>query len=101
GFLTGNGDAFVLLVGISLVATLIGSVGVEILRSMLARASSAFSRIGGNAMVAMRILGVVLGLVFTQALISGFLVVRLISTLVGDIAAIVACPVFSPILIRT
>src|SRR5881396_1686056 len=52
GFLTENGDAFVLLVGISLVATLIGSVGVEILRSMLARASSAFSRIGGNAMVA-------------------------------------------------
>src|SRR5438552_18342580 len=64
GCLTGNGDAFVLLVGISLVATLIGSVGVEILRSMLARASSAFSKIGGNAMVAMRILGVVLVLVF-------------------------------------
>src|SRR5207247_9191292 len=98
GFLTGNGDAFVLLVGISLVATLIGSVGVEILRSMLARASSAFSRIGGNAMVAMRILGVVLVLVFTQALFSGFLVVRIISTLVGDIVATVAVPVFWPTL---
>src|SRR5216117_1360835 len=98
GFLTENGDAFVLLVGISLVATLIGSVGVEILRSMLARASSAFSRIGGNAMVAMRILGVVLVLVFTQALFSGFLVVRIISTLVGDIAATVAVPVFWPTL---
>ena len=98
GFLTGNADAFMLLVGISLVATLIGSVGVEILRSMLARASSAFSRIGGNAMVAMRILGVVLVLVFTQALFSGFLVVRIISTLVGDIAATVAVPVFWPTL---
>ncbi|TMI36005.1 hypothetical protein E6H26_05440, partial [Candidatus Bathyarchaeota archaeon] len=98
GFLTENGDAFVLLIGISLVATLIGSVGVEILRSLLARASSAFSRIGGRAMIVMRILGVVLVLVFTQALFSGFLVVRIISTLVGDIAATVAVPVFWPTL---
>ncbi len=98
GFLTGNTDAFMLLVAISLVATLIGSVGVEILRSLLARASSAFNRIGGRAMIVMRILGVVLVLVFTQALFSGFLVVRIISTLVGDIAATVAVPVFWPTL---
>src|SRR6266516_3935462 len=98
GFLTGNADAFMLLVGISLVATLIGSLGVEILRSVLARASSSVSNSGGNAMVALRILGVVLVLVFTQALFSGFLVVRIISTLVGDIAATVAVPVFWPTL---
>ncbi len=98
GFLTGNADAFMLLVGISLVATLIGSVGVEILRSLLARASSAFNRVGGRAMVVMRILGVVLVLVFTQALFSGFLVVRIITTLVGDIAVTVAVPVFWPTL---
>src|SRR6266487_23527 len=98
GLLTGYTDAYILLVGVSLVAMFIGSVGVEILRSLLARASSAFSKIGGKAMIVMRILGVVLVLVFTQALFSGFLVVRIISTLVGDIAATVAVPVFWPTL---
>ena len=98
GLLTGYTGAYVLLVGVSLVAMFIGSVGVEILRSLLARASSAFSKVGGKTMVVMRILGVVLILVFTQALFSGFLVVRIISTLVGDIAANVAVPVFWPTL---
>ncbi len=98
GLLTGYTDAYILLVGVSLVAMFIGSVGVEILRSLLARASSAFSKVGGKTMVVMRILGVVLILVFTQALFSGFLVVRIISTLVGDIAATVAVPVFWPTL---
>ncbi len=98
GFLTGNASAFIVLVGISLVSTFIGSVGVEILRSLLARASSAFTKVGGTTMVVMRIIGVVVILVFTQALFSGFLVVRLISTLVGDIAATAAVPVFWPTL---
>jgi hypothetical protein len=98
GFLTGNGNAFTLLVGISLVSTFIGSVGVEILRSVLARASSAFTKVGGKTMVVLRILGVVVILVFTQLLFSGFLVVRIISTLVGDIAATTAVPVFWPTL---
>jgi len=98
GVLTGYTGAFILLVGVSLIAMFTGSVGVEILRSLLARASSAFSKVGGNAMVVMRILGVVVILVFTQALFSGFLVVRIISTLVGDIAATVAVPVFWPTL---
>jgi hypothetical protein len=98
GFLTGNGSAFLLLVGISLVSTFIGAVGVEILRSVLARASTAFSKIGGKTMVILRILGVVVILVFTQAMFSGFLVVRLISALVGDIAATTAVPVFWPTL---
>jgi hypothetical protein len=98
GFLTGNGTAFMLLVGISLVSTFIGSVGVEILRSILARASSAFTKVGGKTMVVMRIFGVIVILVFTQLLFSGFLAVRLISTLVGDIAATTAVPVFWPTL---
>ncbi len=98
GVLTGNGLAFILLVAISLVATFIGSVGVEILRSLLARASSAFSKVGGRVMVVSRILGVVLILLFTQLLFSGFLIVRVISTLVGDIAATVAVPIFWPTL---
>jgi len=98
GFLTGNGSAYLLLVGISLVSTFIGSLGVEILRSALARASSAFSKVGGKTMVVMRILGVVVILVFTQMMFSGFLIVRLISDLVGDIAATTAVPVFWPTL---
>lgn len=98
GVLTGNIVAFVALALISLVATFTGSVGVEILRSLLARASSAFSRIGGRAMILLRILGVVSMLVFTQMLFSGFLIVRLISSLVGEIAATVAVPVFWPTL---
>ncbi len=98
GVFTGNGLAFLLLVAISLVATFIGSVGVEILRSLLMRASSAFSKMGGRTMVVSRILGVVLILLFTQALFSGFLVVRVISALVGNIAATIAVPIFWPTL---
>lgn len=98
GLLTGNSFAFFLLVGVSLVSTFIGSIGVEILRSLLARASSAFTKLGGRTMVITRIIGVVLVLVFTQMLFSGFLIVRLISTLVGDVAATVAVPIFWPTL---
>lgn len=98
GILTGNSLAFYLLTGISLVATFIGSIGVEILRSLLARASSAFTKVGGRTLVIMRITGVVVILVFTQMLFSGFLIVRLISTLVDDVAATVAVPIFWPTL---
>ncbi len=98
GVLTGNGLAFLLLVAISLISTFIGSVGVEILRSLLARASSAFNKMGGRTMVVSRILGVVLILLFTQALFSGFLIVRVISALVGNIAATIAVPIFWPTL---
>ncbi len=98
GVFTGNGLAFLLLVAISLVATFIGSVGVEILRSLLMRASSAFSKMGGRTMVVSRILGVVLILLFTQALFSGFLIVRVISALVGNTAATIAVPIFWPTL---
>ena len=98
GVLTDNFQAFLLLTAMSVIATLIGSAGVEIMRSLLARASSTFSKVGGKTMVVLRILGVVLILVFTQTLFSGFLVVRLISTLVGDVAATAAVPIFWPTL---
>ena len=101
GFLTGNGTAYLLLVGVGIVATLIGSVGVEILRSLLARASSTFSVVNGKTMVAVRILAIVLVVVFTQTLFSGFLVVRIISALVGDVAATAAVPIFWPTLSMT
>lgn len=98
GVLTGNTDPFLLLVAVSAIATLIGSVGVEIMRSLLARASSTFGRLGGRTVIAVRMVSVVAMLIFTQALFSGFLVVRIISTLVGDIAATAAVPVFWPTL---
>lgn len=101
GFLTGNGRAYLLLLGVGLVAAFIGSIGVEILRSLLARASSAFSLVSGKTMVAMRILAIVLVVVFTQTLFSGFLVVRIISGLVGDVAATAAVPIFWPTLSMT
>lgn len=101
GFLTGNQVATLVLLGISIVATFTGSVGVEIMRSLLARASSAFSKVGGKTTVVIRIFGIVAMLVFTQALFSGFLIVRLISSLVGDIAATTAVPVFWPTLAVT
>jgi hypothetical protein len=73
-------------------------MGVEILRSILARTSSAFNQIGGHAAILLRMLGVVMILLFTQALFSGFLIVRLITALVGDVAATAAVPVFWPTL---
>lgn len=98
GILTGSLSAFILLVIISLVSTFCGSMGVEILRSVLARTSSTFNQIGGHATILLRIIGVVVILLFTQALFSGFLIVRVITALVGDVAATVAVPVFWPTL---
>lgn len=98
GILTGSMDAFLLLVIVSLVSTFCGSMGVEVLRSVLARTSSTFNQIGGHAAIILRILGVVVILLFTQALFSGFLIVRLITALVGDVAAAAVVPVFWPTL---
>ena len=98
GILSGNMSAFILLVIISLVSTFCGSMGVEVLRSVLARTSSTFNQLGGHAAIFLRLMGVVVILLFTQALFSGFLIVRLISALVGDVAATVAVPVFWPTL---
>src|SRR5439155_24759647 len=60
GILTGNTTAFLVLLVASVVAAFIGSVTVEILRSLLARASTAFNKVGGRSMIALRILGVLL-----------------------------------------
>ena len=101
GLVTGNFAAFLLLVGIGIVAMLVGSMGVEILRSLLGRASSTFSVVSGKIMVALRMVAIVLVVVFTQTLFSGFLIVRIISALVGDVAATVAVPIFWPTLSMT
>src|SRR5260370_34833134 len=80
GILTGNISAFLVLVIASVVAALIGSVTVEILRSLLARASTAFNKVGGRLMILLRILGIVLILLFTQTPFSGFLLIRITHT---------------------
>lgn len=98
GFLTGNLLALSLLIPVTLLAASIGSVSVEILRSMLARASTAFTRLGGRTVILFRIFGVILILLFTQLLFNGFLLVRIISSLVGTVAAAAAIPIFWPTL---
>ncbi|HEY5620264.1 MAG TPA: hypothetical protein VIK88_01250, partial [Candidatus Bathyarchaeia archaeon] len=68
---SGNMPAFLLLVPVALLSSMTGSVGVEILRSGLARVSTAFSRTGGRSMILLRVLGIMLILVLTQILFSG------------------------------
>src|SRR5947199_6244079 len=83
GILTGNTAAFLVLLVASVVAAFIGSVTVEILRSLLARASTAFNKVGGRSMIVLRILGVLLMLLFTQTLFSGFLIIRIINSVIS------------------
>src|SRR5260370_5647877 len=96
GILTGNISAFVVLVIASVVAALIGSVTVEILRSLLARASTAFNKVGGRLMILLRILGIVLILLFTQTLFSGFLIIRIINSFSSANAATILVPLLWP-----
>jgi len=98
GILTGNTSAFLVLVVASVVAAFIGSVTVEILRSFLARASTAFNMVGGRSMIALRILGVLLILLFTQTLFSGFLIIRIINSVSSANAATVLVPLLWPTL---
>jgi hypothetical protein len=98
GILTGNSSAFLVLVVASVVAAFIGSVTVEILRSLLARASTAFNMVGGRSMIALRILGVLLILLFTQTLFSGFLIIRIINSVSSANAATVLVPLLWPTL---
>ena len=98
GILTGNTSAFLVLVVASVVAAFIGSVTVEILRSLLARASTAFNKVGGRSMIALRILGVLLILLFTQTLFSGFLIIRIINSVSSANAATVLVPLLWPTL---
>jgi len=98
GILTGNISAFLVLVIASVVAAFIGSVTVEILRSLLARASTAFNKVGGRLMILLRILGIVLILLFTQTLFSGFLIIRIITSVSSANAATVLVPLLWPTL---
>jgi len=98
GILTGNVSAFLVLVIASVVAAFIGSVTVEILRSLLARASTAFNKAGGRLMILLRILGIVLILLFTQTLFSGFLIIRIINSVSSANAATILVPLLWPTL---
>ncbi len=96
--LTGNASAFLILVVASVIAAFIGSVTVEILRSLLARASTAFNKVGGRLMIALRILGIIVILLFTQTLFSGFLIIRIINTVASANAATILVPLLWPTL---
>ena len=98
GILTGNTSAFLVLVVASVVAAFIGSVTVEILRSLLARASTAFNKVGGRSVIILRILGVILILLFTQTLFSGFLIIRIINSVSSANAATILVPLLWPTL---
>ncbi|OLD35790.1 MAG: hypothetical protein AUI50_00685 [Crenarchaeota archaeon 13_1_40CM_2_52_14] len=101
GILTGNLVGFLVLVPIALLSTSVGSVSVEILRSALASASTAFNKLGGRVTVIMRILGIILILLVTQLLFSGVFLIQIISSLVGTAAAASFVPVFWPTLAIT
>src|SRR2546430_318589 len=101
GILTGNLAGFLVLVPIALLSTSVGSVSVEILRSALASASTAFNKLGGRITVIMRILGIILILLVTQLLFSGVFLIQIISSLVGTAAAASFVPVFWPTLAIT
>ena len=101
GILTGNLVGFLVLVPIALLSTSVGSVSVEILRSALASASTAFNKLGGRITVIMRILGIILILLVTQLLFSGVFLIQIISSLVGTAAAASFVPVFWPTLAIT
>ncbi|TMI57054.1 hypothetical protein E6H18_05900 [Candidatus Bathyarchaeota archaeon] len=101
GILTGNLAGFLVLVPIALLSTSVGSVSVEILRSALASASTAFNKLGGRITVIMRILGIILILLVTQLLFSGVFLIQIISSLVGSAAAASFVPVFWPTLAIT
>jgi len=98
GILTGNTSAFLVLVVASVVAAFIGSVTVEILRSLLTRASTSFNKVGGRSIIILRILGVILILLFTQTLFSGFLIIRIINSVSSANATTVLVPLLWPTL---
>src|SRR3989442_14113896 len=96
GLLTGNMSAFTVLVVASVIAALIGSVTLENLKSLLARARTAFKQGGGPSMILLRILGVILILLFTQTLFSGFLIIRIINSVAAANAATILVPLIWP-----
>lgn len=101
GLFTGNILGFLALVPVALLSTALGSVSVEILRSALTRASTAFNKLGGRITVITRILGIILILLVTQLLFSGVFLLQIITTLVGTAEAASFIPVFWPTLAIT
>jgi hypothetical protein len=93
--------AFLLLVPLAFVASMTGSVGVEILRATLSRASNAFNRVGGRPFIVLRILAIMLILIFTQLLFSGFLISRIIGSVTSGTLAGFFIPVLWPTLALT
>src|SRR3989442_2104581 len=98
GILTGNTSAFFVLVVASVGAAFIVLVTLETLRSLLARASTAFNKVSGLSMILLRILGVILILLFTQTLFSGFLIIRIINSVAAANAATILVPLIWPTL---
>ena len=98
---TSNVLAFLLLVPLALLSSMIGSVGVEILRASLSRASSAFNRVGGRPFIILRMLGIVLILVFFQLLFSGYFISRIIGSVQSGINLGALIPILWPTLTIT
>src|SRR5947199_9336037 len=94
GILTWNLVGFLVLVPVALLSTSVGSVSVELLRSALASAWTAFNKLGGRITVIMRILGIMLILLVTQLLVSGVFLIQIISSLVVTAAAAGFVPIF-------
>ncbi len=93
--------AYPLVVALAIVASMTGSVGIEVLRSGLARASTSFNRVGGRPVIVLRILGIMLILILTQLLFNGFVISNVIGSLVSGASSVSFVPIFWPTLAVT
>src|SRR5437016_436601 len=98
GILTGNRSAFFVLLVASVVAAFIGSVTVELLRPLLARARTSCSKVVGRSMIILRLLAGLLILLFPQTLPSRYLIIRIINSVSSANAATVLVPLLWPTL---
>ncbi len=98
---TNNLLAYPVLVFLAIVASMTGSIGIEVLRSGLARVSSSFNRVGGRPIIVLRILAIMLILVLTQLLFNGFIISNVIGALVSGASSLVFVPIFWPTLAVT
>lgn len=98
---TNNLPTYPVLVVIAIVASMTGSIGIEVLRSGLARVSSSFNRVGGRPVIILRILAIMLILVLTQLLLNGFIISNVIGSLVAGASSLSFVPIFWPTLAVT
>ncbi len=98
---SGNLLPLSLMIPLGFLASMIGSIAVEILRASLSRASSAFNKVGGRPYIVIRILGIMLVLVFTQLLFNGFFISRIIGSLVSGSSVGAFIPILWPSLSLT